>query len=191
MGDAKATLPPSSSGFAATADAAPKADRRKLAAREAAWQAGAASSLRARQPNPSIRRDSQGPLGSAPKDAIFVTDVGWNKNGAGQQLPVDAPQSFITSGGMATMGFAPAAAIGAKIGAPHRKVICLVGDGGFVSVVGALATAVELSMPVLWVLFNNFCFSTIRTVGHALLQEHLRDGVHARQTARRTTRTSC
>ena len=63
------------------------------------------------------------------------------------------------------MGFAPAAAIGAKIGAPDRPVICLVGDGGFLSVCGALTTAVELGIPVVWVIFNNFCFSTIRTVG--------------------------
>jgi acetolactate synthase-1/2/3 large subunit len=102
---------------------------------------------------------------AAPQDAIFVTDVGWNKNGAGQQLRVCAPGSFLTSGGMATMGFSPAAAIGAKLGAPNRKVICLVGDGGLLSVVGALTTAVELGVPVLWVLFNNFCFSTIRNVG--------------------------
>ena len=102
---------------------------------------------------------------AAPDDAIFVTDVGWNKNGAGQQLVSRTPRSFITSGGMATMGFSPAAAIGAKIGAPDRKVIGLVGDGGLMSVVGALTTAVELGVPVVWVLFNNFCFSTIRTVG--------------------------
>lgn len=102
---------------------------------------------------------------AAPRDAVFVTDVGWNKNGAGQQLPALSPQSFITSGGMATMGFSPAAAIGAKLAAPHRKVIGLVGDGGLLSVVGALTTAVELNIPVLWVLFNNFCYSTIRTVG--------------------------
>jgi acetolactate synthase-1/2/3 large subunit len=63
------------------------------------------------------------------------------------------------------MGFSPAAAIGAKIAAPDRKVVCLVGDGGLLSVLGALATAVELNVPVLWVVFNNFCFSTIRTVG--------------------------
>jgi acetolactate synthase-1/2/3 large subunit len=63
------------------------------------------------------------------------------------------------------MGFAPAAAIGAKLAAPGRKVICLVGDGGLLSVVGALTTAVEIGVPVLWVLFNNFCFSTIRSVG--------------------------
>ena len=102
---------------------------------------------------------------AAPRDAIYVTDVGWNKNGAGQQLYSYEPQTFITSGAMATMGFAPAAAIGAKIGAPDKTVICLVGDGGFLSVCGALTTAVELGIPVVWIIFNNFCFSTIRTVG--------------------------
>lgn len=101
----------------------------------------------------------------APEDAVFVTDVGWNKNGAGQQLVTRHPQTFITSGGMATMGYAPAAAIGAKIGLPERKVVALVGDGGFLSVAGSLTTAVELGIPVLWIIFNNFCFSTIRTVG--------------------------
>ncbi len=103
----------------------------------------------------------------APADTIFVTDVGWNKNGAGQQLVARHPRSFLSSGGMATMGFAPPAAIGAKIAAPDKPVLCLVGDGGFLSVVGALATAVELGIPVVWVLFNNFCYATIRTVGTA------------------------
>ena len=102
---------------------------------------------------------------AAPENAVYVTDVGWNKNGAGQQLLANAARSFITSGGMATMGFAPAAAIGAKLAAPDTPVICLVGDGGLISVVGALTTAVELNVPVVWVLFNNFCFSTIRSVG--------------------------
>ena len=104
---------------------------------------------------------------AAPANAIFVTDVGWNKNGAGQQLVATQPRTFLTSGGMATMGFAPAAAIGAKLAAPERTVFGLVGDGGLMSVVGALTTAVELDVPVVWVLFNNFCFSTIRSVGSA------------------------
>jgi len=104
---------------------------------------------------------------AAPANAIFVTDVGWNKNGAGQQLVATQPRTFLTSGGMATMGFAPAAAIGAKLAAPERTVFGLVGDGGLMSVVGALTTAVELNVPVVWVLFNNFCFSTIRSVGSA------------------------
>src|SRR6266536_4064314 len=63
------------------------------------------------------------------------------------------------------MGFSPAAAIGAKLAAPDRMVLGLVGDGGLLSVVGALTTAVELGIPVVWVLFNNFCFATIRSVG--------------------------
>jgi acetolactate synthase-1/2/3 large subunit len=106
----------------------------------------------------------------APENAIFVTDVGWNKNGAGQQLVARHPRQWITSGGLATMGFSPAAAIGAKIGAPEKTVICLVGDGGLMSVIGALTTAVELNVPVVWVLFNNFCFSTIRSVGSTYFQ---------------------
>ncbi len=100
-----------------------------------------------------------------PEDAIVVTDVGWNKNGAGQQLLTRRPLTYITSGGMATMGFAPAAAIGAKLACPDRPVVALVGDGGLTSALGALATAVELDTPVVWVLFNNYCFSTIRTMG--------------------------
>ncbi len=105
-----------------------------------------------------------------PGDTVVVTDVGWNKNGAGQQLVTRRPLSFITSGGMATMGFAPAAAIGAKLACPERPVVALVGDGGLMSACGALATAVELGLPVIWVLFNNYCFSTIRTMGEAFFK---------------------
>ena len=147
-----------------SADAA-RARRADLATRRAAWQ----------QEIAAAQQDGGRPIHPArllaevarvaPRDTIFVTDVGWNKNGAGQQLPVYGPGQFLTSGGLATMGFAPAAAIGAKIGAPDRPVVCLVGDGGFLSVCGALTTAVELGVPVVWVIFNNFCFSTIRTVG--------------------------
>jgi acetolactate synthase-1/2/3 large subunit len=136
-----------------------------LDARRASWRAELTSSKRdgGIPIHPARLLDEIAQM--APRDAIYVTDVGWNKNGAGQQLFSYLPQTFITSGGLATMGFAPAAAIGAKIGAPDRTVICLVGDGGFLSVCGALTTAVELNIPVVWVLFNNFCFSTIRTVG--------------------------
>ena len=57
-------------------------------------------------------------------------------------------------------------------------MICLVGDGGFLSVCGALTTAVELGIPVVWVIFNNFCFSTIRTVGTTYFKNSLRHRVH-------------
>jgi acetolactate synthase-1/2/3 large subunit len=45
---------------------------------------------------------------AAPADAFIVTDVGWNKNGVGQQFPIDVPGTFITPSGLATMGFGPA-----------------------------------------------------------------------------------
>ena len=53
-----------------------------------------------------------------PRDAIITTDVGWNKNGVGQQFPIYTPGSVLTPGGFATMGFGPPAAIGAKIARP-------------------------------------------------------------------------
>lgn len=165
VGDAKLTL---RALIEALKKSPPKADpayAKVIASRKQDWQAevGKTQAENGKPIHPA--RLLAEVIKAAPADAIFVTDVGWNKNGAGQQLQVVNPNSFLTSGGMATMGFAPAAAIGAKIGAPDRKVIGMVGDGGLLSVVGALATAVELNTAVLWILFNNYCFSTIRTVG--------------------------
>jgi acetolactate synthase-1/2/3 large subunit len=53
-----------------------------------------------------------------PRDAIITTDVGWNKNGVGQQFPIYTPGSILTPGGFATMGFGAPAAIGAKLACP-------------------------------------------------------------------------
>jgi acetolactate synthase-1/2/3 large subunit len=96
-----------------------------------------------------------------PRDAIITTDVGWNKNGVGQQFPVYTPGSVLTPGGFATMGFGPPAAIGAKIAAPDRVVLSLVGDGGFGQNPSALATAVEQGLAIIWLVMNNNAFGTI------------------------------
>jgi acetolactate synthase-1/2/3 large subunit len=96
-----------------------------------------------------------------PKDAIITTDVGWNKNGVGQQFPVYTPGTIFTPGGYATMGFGAPAAMGAKLGLPDRTVIALVGDGGFGQNPALLATAFEESIAVVWVIMNNFAFGTI------------------------------
>jgi len=96
-----------------------------------------------------------------PRDAIITTDVGWNKNGVGQQFPVYTPGSVLTPGGFATMGFGPPAAIGAKIAAPDRVVVSLVGDGGFGQNPSALATAVEQGLAIIWLVMNNNAFGTI------------------------------
>ena len=96
-----------------------------------------------------------------PDDAIITTDVGWNKNGVGQQFDILSPGSILTPGGFATMGFGPPAAIGAKLAAPHRAVISLVGDGGFGQNPAMLATAVELDLGIVWLVMNNNAFGTI------------------------------
>lgn len=167
LGDAKATLAQLAAALLDTPrpTAAAQAQAAITASRKAAWREELKDTqlvdTKPIHPARLLMELSK----AAPADAVFVTDVGWNKNGAGQQLEIASPAGFITSGGMATMGYSPGAAIGAKLGAPDRKVLGLVGDGGLMSVLGALTTAVELDIPVLWVLFNNFCYSTIRTVG--------------------------
>ncbi|MCB1776301.1 MAG: thiamine pyrophosphate-binding protein, partial [Candidatus Competibacteraceae bacterium] len=96
-----------------------------------------------------------------PHDAFITTDVGWNKNGVGQQFPIYTPGSILTPGGYATMGFGAPAALGTKVACPDRVVVALVGDGGFGQNPALLATAVEENIPVVWVVMNNFAFGTI------------------------------
>jgi acetolactate synthase-1/2/3 large subunit len=96
-----------------------------------------------------------------PRDAFITTDVGWNKNGVGQQFPIYEPGSILTPGGFATMGFGAPAALGAKIARPERVVVSLVGDGGFGQNPSVLATAVEQNTAVVWVVMNNLAYGTI------------------------------
>lgn len=96
-----------------------------------------------------------------PDDALITTDVGWNKNGVGQQFDILTPGSILTPGGFATMGFGPPAAIGAKLAAPDRVVLSLVGDGGFGQNPSMLATAVERNLGIIWLVMNNNAFGTI------------------------------
>jgi acetolactate synthase-1/2/3 large subunit len=96
-----------------------------------------------------------------PRDAIITTDVGWNKNGVGQQFPIYVPGSILIPGGFATMGFGGPAAIGAKMAAPDKIVIALVGDGGFGQNPALLATARHEGIAVIWLIMNNNAFGTI------------------------------
>ena len=96
-----------------------------------------------------------------PKDGIVVTDVGWNKNGLAQQFPIYQPMTHLPPSGLATMGFGPAAVIGAQLGAPEKKVITLIGDGAMSSVLGVLATAKERNIPAVWLVMNNRSYGTI------------------------------
>ena len=96
-----------------------------------------------------------------PRDAILTSDVGWNKNGVAQQFDIFTPGSILIPGGYATMGFGPAAGVGASLAAPDRVVISLVGDGGFGQNPAVLATAVAEGAPVIWIVMNNNAYGTI------------------------------
>jgi acetolactate synthase-1/2/3 large subunit len=105
-----------------------------------------------------------------PQDGIVVTDVGWNKNGVGQQFPIYLPRTHLTPSGMATMGFGPAAALGAKLARPDCAVVALVGDGAFSSVSSAVCSAVENNVPIVWVVMNNYSYGVITGMQRALLK---------------------
>ena len=98
---------------------------------------------------------------AVPEDGFIVTDVGWNKNGVGQQFPITVPGTFITPSGLATMGFGPAAVLGVKMAHPGRAAVALIGDGGFSTNPSVIATAMEAELPVVWLVMDNAGFGTI------------------------------
>jgi acetolactate synthase-1/2/3 large subunit len=98
---------------------------------------------------------------AVPEDGFIVTDVGWNKNGVGQQFPITVPGTFITPSGLATMGFGPSAVLGVKMAQPKRAAVALIGDGAFSSNMSVVATAMEVGLSVVWVVMDNAAFGTI------------------------------
>ncbi|MCI8991211.1 MAG: biosynthetic-type acetolactate synthase large subunit [Eubacterium sp.] len=96
------------------------------------------------------------------EDGIFVTDVGQHQMWASQYLRLEGKKQFITSGGLGTMGFGFPAAVGAKIGAPDRPVVCITGDGGFQMNLQELATALVEGAPVIICLLNNYYLGMVR-----------------------------
>ena len=96
-----------------------------------------------------------------PEDGFIVTDVGWNKNGVGQQYPITVPGTFVTPSGLATMGFGPSAVLGVKMAQPQRAAVALIGDGGFGSNPSVVATAMEAELAVVWLVMDNSAYGTI------------------------------
>ena len=132
------------------------------------WRPTASSSSPATRRRWRATRGRCGRNGSSPTCAPRCratrssrTDVGWNKNGVGQQFPIYDPGHVFTPGGYATMGFGAPAALGAKIALPDSVVVALVGDGGFGQNPAMLATAFEEDIAVVWVIMNNRAFGTI------------------------------
>ncbi len=95
-------------------------------------------------------------------EAIITTEVGQNQMWAAQFYKCDKPRTFISSGGLGTMGYGFPAAIGAKVGCPDRIVFDVAGDGSFQMNIQELATAVYNKINVKVAILNNGCLGMVR-----------------------------
>lgn len=103
---------------------------------------------------------------AVPDDAIVLSDVGAHHNWLVQRWLTRPPGMFLHSWGFASMGFGVAGALGARLAAPGRPVLSVVGDGGYLMFPSAVATAVENDLPAVWVVWNNRGFISIRDQQH-------------------------
>jgi len=95
-------------------------------------------------------------------DAIIVTDVGQHQMVACRYAKFNQSKSNITSGGLGTMGFALPASIGAKLGAPKRTVLAIIGDGGFQMTLQELGTIMQNNIDVKIIILNNQFLGMVR-----------------------------
>lgn len=95
-------------------------------------------------------------------DAVIVTDVGQNQMFSALYSKFNRTRSFITSGGLGTMGFGLPAALGAKLGVPDREVVAVLGDGGFQMTMQELGTIMQNRIGVKIIILNNTYLGMVR-----------------------------
>ncbi len=95
-------------------------------------------------------------------DAIIVTEVGQHQMWAAQYYRYKKPRTFITSGGLGTMGYGLGAAIGAQMANPGKQVINIAGDGCFRMNLNEIATAVRQKLPIVEIIVNNHVLGMVR-----------------------------
>lgn len=95
-------------------------------------------------------------------DAIITTEVGQHQMWAAQFFKYTKPRTFITSGGLGTMGYGLGACIGAKVGNPDKTVVNIAGDGCFRMNMNEIATAARYQIPIIQIVFNNQVLGMVR-----------------------------
>ena len=95
-------------------------------------------------------------------EAVIVTEVGQHQMWAAQYYKYTKPRTFLTSGGLGTMGYGLGASLGAKTGMPDKTVVNIAGDGCFRMNMNEIATAVRHNIPVIQVVINNHVLGMVR-----------------------------
>ncbi len=95
-------------------------------------------------------------------DALIVTEVGQHQMWAAQYYRYSKPRTFLTSGGLGTMGYGLGASIGAKMGCPDKTVVNIAGDGCFRMNMNEIATAARYQIPIIEVVINNHVLGMVR-----------------------------
>ncbi len=106
-----------------------------------------------------------------PEDAILVSDIGVHHNWLLQFCKPTRPDSLIGSMGFGPMGFGVGGVLGAKLAAPDRPAVSVCGDGAFFMHANVLGTAVEYDIPVVWVVWNNYAYASIRGLQRGYLDK--------------------
>lgn len=115
-------------------------------------------------------------------DALITTEVGQNQIWAAQFYKFTKPRTFISSGGLGTMGFGLGAAIGTQIGNPGKTVINIAGDGSFRMNCNELATAVEYELPIVIVILNNRALGMVKQWQDLFYDRRFSQSIVDRQT---------
>lgn len=108
---------------------------------------------------------------TAGKPFIFATDVGQHQMWAAQNLNIESPRSWITSGGLGTMGFGLPSAIGAQLAVPDKRVITIVGDGGIKMTGCELFTVRTQNLPLITIVVDNSSLGMVRQLQELFYKE--------------------